>query len=129
MEFLYCFKNASLTQRILVYLLKKLRPYIDCVTVIFSNDCWILRLKLDSTLDVERCDDCWAVLNENGIPYYPSPVIKRVFEDLDTGCDPITVMNRYHFAIVSHGTPNPEDIQCFQEQFVTGLGYRPPSLV
>ncbi|MEO1126957.1 MAG: hypothetical protein AAFX95_23210 [Cyanobacteria bacterium J06639_16] len=137
MEFLYCFANASLTQRILFYLLTTLRTNqraiarspVDCATVIFLNDRWILRLKLDPALGREPYDDCWAVLNENGFPYSPSPIMTLVFNDLDAGCNPTSVMNRYHIAIVSHGMPNPEDVQCFQEQFVTGLGYRPPSLV
>lgn len=129
MEFLYCFANVSLTQRVLDYLLRKLRSHINCVTVIFLNDRWVVRLKLDQDVDSRRGDDCWAFLSEHGIPYYPTQAIDLVFKALDAGCVPTHVMNRYHTAIVSHGVPNPEEVGGFQEQFVTGLGYCPPSLV
>ncbi|MEO1299726.1 MAG: hypothetical protein AAFW75_28930 [Cyanobacteria bacterium J06636_16] len=129
MEFLYCFANASLTQRVLDYLQKKMRSHITSVTVIFLNDRWVIRLKLDTASDIELCDDCWAFLNENGLPYRPPSSIFLAFKDLDAGFALTQVMNRRHVAIVSHGTPNPEEVGCFQEQFVAGLGYCPQSLV
>ena len=129
MEFLYCFANASLTQRILVYLLAKVRSYLDCVTVFFLNDRWVVRLKLKSSVESERCKDCWAVLNENGLPYHPPLFITLALKDLNMGHSPTPVMNRHHIVIVSHGDPMPEEIRHFQERFVSGLGYRPPSLV
>ena len=86
MEFLYCFENASLTQRVLVYLLKKLRSDIDCVTVIFLNDRWVVYLTLDEFIDTERCDNCWAFLHENGAPYTASPTMIRALKDLKAGC-------------------------------------------
>ena len=128
MEFLYCFENASLTQRVLVYLLKKLRSDIDCVTVIFLNDRWVVYLTLDEFIDTERCDNCWAFLNENGAPYTASLTMIRALKDLKAGCSPTAVMNRHRIVIVSHGAPKPEEIKCFQTQFVAGLGYRPQSL-
>ncbi|NJL49268.1 MAG: hypothetical protein HC929_19715 [Leptolyngbyaceae cyanobacterium SM2_5_2] len=128
MEFLYCFANASLTHRILDYLLRRVKSQVDCVTVIYLNDCWVIRLKLNAYLDPKCCDDCWAFLSENGSPYYPSPRVDLAFHALDTACAPTQVMNRHHVAIVSHGTPNPEEVSCFQEQFVAGLGYCPQSL-
>ena len=129
MEFLYCFANASLTQRVLDYLLRKLRSDVDCVTVIFLNDRWVIRLKLDVDVETEHFNDCWAFLRENGLPYHPPTAITLAFKDLDTEYGLTQVMNRHHVAIVSHGVPNPEEIACFQEQFVAGLGYCPQSLV
>lgn len=129
MEFLYCFANASLTQRVLDYLLRKMRSHIRCVTVIFLNDRWVMRLKLDLDTEPQRCNDCWAFLSENGIPYHPLEAITLAFKDLDAGCTLTQVMNHNHVAIVSHGMPNPEEIGYFQEQFVGGLGYCPQSLV
>ena len=58
MEFLYCFANASLTQRILDYLLRQLKSHVDSVTVIFLNDLWVAYIKLKSTLEPDRVDDC-----------------------------------------------------------------------
>jgi hypothetical protein len=129
MEFLYCFANASLTQRVLNYLQKQLASQVDCVTVIFLNNRWALRLKLKSSLAPRRGNDVWAFLSENGSPYQPTPNIDLAFHDLDAGCAPTQVMTRYHVAIVSHGTPKPEEVSCFQEQFVSGLGYCPQALV
>ncbi|MCG8365233.1 MAG: hypothetical protein MJA27_18120 [Pseudanabaenales cyanobacterium] len=129
MEVLYCFANASLTQRVLVYLLVKVRSQLDCVTVIFLNDHWVIRLKLTSWLEAKHCKDCWAFLNENGLPYHPPLVITLALKDLDAGCSPTQVMNRRHVVIVSHGAPSPEEIRYFQERFVSGLGYCPQSLV
>ena len=129
MEFLYCFANASLTQRVLDYLLRQMRSHINCVTVIFLSDRWIIRLKLAPGLEAERCNDCWAFLNEHGVPYHSPTAITLAFKDLDAGSALTQVMNRRHVAIVCHGTPNPEEVGSFQEQFVAGLGYCPQSLV
>lgn len=129
MEFLYCFANASLTQRILDYLLRQMRSHVNSVTVLFLNDRWVIRLKSDLGFEAERYNDCWAFLSEHGFPYHPPEAITLVFKVLDAGGAPTQVMNRFHVAIVSHGTPNPEEVSRFQEQFVAGLGYCPQSLV
>jgi hypothetical protein len=44
MEFLYCFANTSLTQRVLDYLLRQMKSQVDSVTVLFLNDCWGMHL-------------------------------------------------------------------------------------
>lgn len=129
MEFLYCFANVSLTQRVLDYLLRQIQSHLEFVTVIFLNDRWVVRLKVDVLSEAKLCDDCCAFLNENGIPYHPPTTMFLAFKDLDAGRALTQVMNRYHIAIVSHGAPDPEEIVCFQEQFVAGLGYCPQSLV
>lgn len=129
MEFLYCFANATLTRRILDYLLRKMRSHIDCVTVIFLNDRWVMRIQLASSLSADPCDDFWAFLDENGFPCHPPANVSLAFKDLDAGRNLSEVMNHRHVAIVSHGAPNLEEVGCFQDQFVSGLGYRPQSLV
>jgi hypothetical protein len=129
MEFLYCFANASLTRRVLNYLLRQMRAQIDCITVIFLNDRWVIRLKLAVGLDAERGKDCCAFLSEHGIPYRPPLNVRLACRDLDVGCALIQVMNRHHVAIVSHGLPQPEKVGCFREQVVAGLGYYPQSLI
>ncbi|TVQ09088.1 MAG: hypothetical protein EA368_10210 [Leptolyngbya sp. DLM2.Bin27] len=129
MEFLYCFANTSLTQRVLDYLLRQMKLQVDAVTVIFLNDCWVVQLKLDLAADAEHWANCWAVLNENGIPYQPTTAVALALRDLRAGCSPIEVMNRHHLSIVSHGQPQPDAVDCFQEIFVAGLGYCPPSLI
>jgi hypothetical protein len=129
MEFLYCFANASLTQRVLHYLQQQMRQHVASVTIIFLNDRWVTHLRLHPDLEPERGDDCWAVLNENGFPYHPTPNLAMALCELDAGQGLPQVMNRFHVAIVSHGAPNPEEVDCFQKQFVAGLGYCPQALV
>ncbi|MEM8804814.1 MAG: hypothetical protein AAGF01_02035 [Cyanobacteria bacterium P01_G01_bin.38] len=128
MEFIYCFANASLTERILSYLLKQLRSHVKCITVLFLNDRWVVRIQLDASLDTDYCKDCWAMLNENGFPYQPAIGMTKALRDLDRGDTPISVMNRHQVVIVSHGAPNPEEIYDFRDKFVQGLGYCPQSL-
>ncbi|MGB3494530.1 MAG: hypothetical protein WBA57_17510 [Elainellaceae cyanobacterium] len=125
MEFLYCFANVSLTQRILDYLLKQMTLWVDSVTVIFLNDRWVMHLKINSAVDANDGDNCWAFLMENGIPYQPTAAVAQAIHDLEAGCPPTQVMNRLHLPIVSHGMPNLEEVPCFRQQFVEGLGYCP----
>lgn len=129
MELLYCFTNATLTQRVLYYLLKQLRSHVNYATVIFLNDRWIVRLKLKAGLDETLRENCLAFLDENGLPCQPPPTVMSALEDLDAGDDIVGIMNRHHVSIVSHGLPSPADVSCFQKQFVAGLGYCPKSLV
>jgi hypothetical protein len=83
MEFLYCFVNTSLTQRILDYLLRQMQSQVDAVTVMFLSDRWVLYIKLNSALDAEHCNNCWAFLNENGTPYQPTPTVALALHDLE----------------------------------------------
>jgi hypothetical protein len=129
MEFLYCFANTSLTQRVLDYLLRQMKSQVDSVTVIFLNDRWVVQLKLKLAVDAEHWANCWAFLSENGIPYQPTTAVALALRDLEAGCSPIQVMNRHHLSIVSHGQIQPGAVDCFQEKFVAGLGYCPPNLL
>jgi len=129
MKFFYCFANASLTQRVTLYLLSKMQGCLESVTVVFLNDLWVMRLVIKPFVTIERRNNCIAVLQENGIVYQPDLAIRPAFDELDQGSNITTVMNRYQIAIVSHGAPAPAEIKHFQKQFVTGLGYCPQSLV
>ncbi|MGF1515610.1 MAG: hypothetical protein ACFB5Z_18185 [Elainellaceae cyanobacterium] len=128
MEVLYCFANASLTQRVLFYLQQKMRSRLTCVTVIFLNDRWIVRLQLRPAIKIEHRDSALAFLSENGIPHRPTSDLISVFSDLDAGLGVTAAMNRHRIAIVSHGAPIPGEIEHFQAHFAMGLGYCPPSL-
>lgn len=129
MHFLYCFCNASLTQRVLTYLSKKLRRVNHCATVIFLNDCWIVRIEIKPGGEGENFRSIEAFLNENGFPYSPCSHIQRALDDCIAGNSLVDVMNRHHVAVISHGKPHLEDVRRFREAFVKGLGYCPPSLV
>jgi hypothetical protein len=128
MELFYCFENASLTQRILQYLLNRWRSHLEQTTVLFLNDRWGIRLKLDPILGSKHYQDCIAFLSENGVFYYAPPAIARALLDLDTGCSITEVMDRHKLVIVSHGIPQPQEIEHFRDHFVAGLGYCPQSL-
>ena len=128
MTFLYCFNNASLTQRMLFYLQQKMRWHLKITTTIFSNEVWIIRLILAPSLGDTLRGNCEAMLNEYGVPYQASPMIARVLEDLDSGASPVEVMNRYRVSILSHGAPAPDEIECFRARFISGLGYCPEAL-
>ncbi len=128
MEFLYYFANASLTQRVLNYLLRQLDSCIDSATVIFLNDRWVVDVKLNLEVDDERNEDCWAFFSENGTPYHPGLSITSALNALNTGLTPTQVMSQYHIAIVSRGKPDPQEVACFQKQVIEGLGYCPETL-
>ena len=129
MDFLYCLSNTSLTQRVLAYLSRKLKREIDCVTVIFLNKFWVLRVRLRANIDLELAKNCRAVLSENGMPYQTTAYIQQVASALDSGRDLVSVMNDYNVIIISHGAPQSQELEHFREQVVSGLGYCPPSLV
>ena len=129
MYLLYCFCNASLTQRALVCLSKRLRWVDDCVTVVFLNDYWLVRVGIGSDIEKETLQNTQAFLSENGLPHTPCSYIQQMFDECISGTSLLDVMNRYHVAVISHGKPQFEEIRHFQETFVKGLGYCPPSLV
>jgi len=129
MTFLYCLSNVSLTQRILFYLIRKIRREIEYVTVIFFNDFWIVSLKCRPNTSTEKLKDCLAFFNENGIPYQCCSWLNQILKELDAGCDPTAVMNNHGICIVSHGAPELLEVEHFRAQFVNALGYCPPSLV
>ncbi|WP_166482622.1 hypothetical protein [Scytonema sp. UIC 10036] len=41
-------------------------------------------------------------------------------ESLEVGNSPVNVMHRYQVAVVSHGSPQREDIEAFREQLSMG---------
>lgn len=129
MDLLYCFCNATLTQRVLAYLSKRLQWVNYCVTVIFLNDYWLVRIEIGSELERENLQDTKSFLSENGIPHTPSSYIQQALNACTSGTSLSDVMNRYHVAVISYGKPQFEEIRHFQTAFIKGLGYCPPSLV
>lgn len=128
MELLYCFANVSLTQRMLDYLRKKIGPRLDCVTVIFLDDLWIVRLRFKAHLSRESYCNCVAVFNENGLPYKPAQLVVNALHDLNMGSRTEVARRRHKISIVSHGEPDSRLIYQFQKEFIAQLGYCPKSL-
>lgn len=129
MEYLYYLPNASLTLRIVEFLHGKPQMPVAFVTVIHQIDGWVVRIKMNSTLSSQQNGDFRAFLNELGIPYSPPVRVNMALASLSAGQSPIDVMCRYQVPVVSHGSPEREAIEAFQQQLVKGLGYCPETLV
>jgi hypothetical protein len=128
MEYLYYLANASLTLRIVEYLHKVQHLSVRFITVIHQIDGWVVKVKMNSPLKPQDDGDFRAFLNELGIPYEPPMRVNMALWSLEAGQSPIDVMRRYQVAIVSHGSPEREEIEAFRQQFVRGLGYCPETL-
>jgi len=128
MEYLYYLANASLTLRIVEYLHSNTQMSVAFVTVIHQIDGWVVKVKMNSPLNSRQDGDFQAFLNELGIPYEPPMRINMALWSLEVGQSPIDVMRRYQVAVVSHGSPQREEIEAFRQQFVRGLGYCPETL-
>jgi hypothetical protein len=128
MEYLYYLANASLTLRVIQHLHSFSQTPVSFVTVIHQIDGWIVRIKLLGSFSSQADGDFRAFLNELGISYEPPMRIQMALWSLEAGQSPVDVMRRYQVAIVSHGSPEREEIEAFRQQFVRGLGYCPETL-
>jgi hypothetical protein len=127
-EYLYYLATASLTLRVVEYLHTIPWLSVKFMTVIHQIDGWVVKVKLNESLDPERDGNFRAFLNELGIPYDPEIRVRMALWGLETGQSPVDVMRRYQVAVVSHGTPDRYEIEEFRRQFVQGLGYCPETL-
>ena len=128
MEYLYYLANASLMLRIVEYLHGKPQTPVSFVTVIHQINGWVVKVKMKSPLNPQEDGDFRAFLKELGIPYEPPMRVNMALWSLEAGQSPIDVMRRYQVAVVSHGSPEREEIEAFRQQFVRGLGYCPETL-
>jgi hypothetical protein len=128
MEYLYFLANATLTLRVIEHLERMSYLKEASMTVIHQIKGWIVRINLNNPLTIAQQGDFKAYLDELGIAYEPSLRMEMVFWSLDMGDSVIEVMRNYQVAIVSYGTPAPNDIKAFKEQFTKGLGYCPETL-
>ncbi|MDY6902608.1 MAG: hypothetical protein SWZ49_31740 [Cyanobacteriota bacterium] len=128
MEYLYYLANASLTLRVVQYLHARPRIPVSFITVIHQIDGWVVRVKLDYPININEDGDIRAFLNELGIRYEPPMRVQMALWSLEAQQNPVEVMRRYQVAIVSHGSPDKEEIEAFRQQFVRGLGYCPETL-
>ena len=128
MEYLYYLGNATLTLRIVQYLHGRPQLPLSFVSVIHQIDGWVVRIKLKDTVSDQQDGDFRAFLSELGISYQPPMRVQMAFWSLEAGQTPVDVMRRYQVAVVSHGSPEREEIEAFRQQFVRGLGYCPETL-
>lgn len=128
MEYLYKLANASLTRRVVEYLLRLPQEAFKFVTLIHQIDGWVVKVKMNQPLAPQMDGDLKAFMSEQGIPYSPTLHLKMVLESLETGQSPVEVMRRHHVAVVSHGSPGYGEIEAFRRHFIRGLGYCPETL-
>ncbi len=128
MEYIHYLANASLTLRIVEYLHRSSDLPVAFMTVIHQIDGWVIRIKMKQPLSPQQDGDFQAFLNELGIPYEPAIRVRMALWGLEIGLSPVEVMHRYQVAVVSHGSPDREEIEEFRQQFVSGLGYCPETL-
>ena len=128
MEYIYFLANASLSLRLVEYLHAMPDLPVHFITVIHQIDGWVVKVKMNTSLNAQQHGDFRAFMNEQGIPYKPEIRLQMALWSLETGQSPIDVMRRYQVAVVSHGTPERSDIEAFRQQFTRGLGYCPETL-
>ena len=128
MEYIYFLANASLSLRVVEYLHAMPHLPVHFITVIHQIDGWVVKVKMNTSLNAQQHGDFRAFMNEQGIPYKPEIRLQMALWSLETGQSPIDVMRRYQVAVVSHGTPERSDIEAFRQQFTRGLGYCPETL-
>jgi hypothetical protein len=128
MEYLYFLANASLTLRLVKYLHAMPQLPVKFMTVIHLLDGWVVKVKMNSTLNPQQDGDFQAFLNELGIPLEPQPRINMALMSLEAGQPLSDVMRRYQVVVVSHGSPECSEIEAFRHQLTEGLGYCPETL-
>jgi hypothetical protein len=128
MEYLYYLANASLTLRVVQHLHSRPKMPVSFVSVIHQIDGWVVRVKLAHSISADEDGDFRAFLSELGISYEPPMRLQMALWSLEAGQSTVEVMRRYQVAIVSHGSPEREEIEAFRQQFVRGLGYCPETL-
>lgn len=128
MDYLYYLGNASLTLRVIEFL--HANPYLPTrfVTVIHQINGWVIRVKMQDDFPPQQAGNFQAFLSELGVPYQAAVPLKMALWGLETGQSPVSVMQRYQVAVVSHGSPNRTEIEEFRKQFIQGLGYCPETL-
>ncbi len=128
MEYVYFLANASLTLRVVESLHNRPQVPVHFITVIHQIDGWVVKIKMNRSLNPQQHGDFRAFMSEHGIPYQPEIRLQMALWSLETGQSPIDVMRRYQVAVVSHGKPDRTEIEAFRQQFTRGLGYCPETL-
>lgn len=117
-EYLYYFETASLTLRIVDYLCGKSQMPEVILTVIQQMDGWLVKVKINSTINSQENRDFQAYLSELGTPEEPSKRINMALVSLEAGQSPIDIMRRYQLVVVFHGSPKQEEIQTLRQLLV-----------
>ena len=127
-EYIYSFPNTTCTLRVIEYLQKQDRYYLDSVAVINLIDRWLVKLNLKQSTPHRLVENIKAFFNEMGSVSEPSSKIKLALDSLERGESPTEVMNRYQVVIVAHGKPETKEIEIFRDRIVERLGYCPQNM-
>ena len=127
-EYIYSFPNTSCTLRVIKYLQKQDRYYLDSVAVINLIDCWLVKLNLKQSTPHRLTENIQAFFIEMGSVSEPSDKIRSAIASLERGESAIEVMNRYQVVVVAHGKPETEEIKIFRDCIVERLGYCPQNM-
>ena len=125
MDELFVLDNSSLVLHLIHYLSYQLTIPLKLVTVIYQQDCWIIRIKGEPGCPCNQERDLEAVLWEFGEPFYPDTKIIQALMDLELGRSLVDVMQDYSLSIVSHGLPNELEVEIFRRNVISKLGFCP----
>jgi hypothetical protein len=126
--YLYSLANATLALRVVEFLHDRKTLPLESMTVIHQIDGWVVSIRFRHLLSPQVHSDFQAFMRELGIPYEPTVRVQMALWSLETGQSPVEVMRHYQIVVVSHGSPDRQEIEAFREQFVHGLGYCPETL-
>lgn len=117
-EYLYYLENASLTLRSIDYLCGKSQMPGVVLTVIQQMDGWLVKVKMNSTINSQQARDFQAYLSELGTSEEPSRRINMALVSLEAGQSPTEIMRRYQLVVVFHGSPQQEEIQMLRQLLI-----------
>jgi hypothetical protein len=85
MEYLCYLANASLTLRLIEYLLSQPQLKVRSVTAIHQINGWVVRIKLADQISPKEDGDFRAFLSELGMSYFPPKHLEMALVSLATG--------------------------------------------
>jgi hypothetical protein len=127
-ERVYCLENVTTVRTVLRHLIHRFDLSSLHLTLIFDWFSWIVRIQVHTPLFPGTLGDLDALLQEYGFPPELDVTLRTTFAHLDSGIDPIQVMQEDHMPIISCGQVDFEELEDFCVQLSCGIGYSPPSL-
>jgi hypothetical protein len=127
-ECTYCIENVSTVRALLDHLVRLYGLPSLHIILIFDWFNWIIRIQMNKIIFSGTLGDLDAVLQEFGSPQVLDRKLNLTFAHLDSGIDPIQVMQEDHMPIITYGQVDFEELEAFCFQLSYGIGYLLPSL-
>jgi hypothetical protein len=124
----YCVKDVTTVRTLLVHLAHRFGLPALHIILIFDWSSWIIRIQINEVPFSGDLGNLDAMLQEFGSPQVLDRKLNLTFSHLDSGIDPIQVMQEDHMPIISCGEVDFEELEAFCLQLSYGIGYVPPSL-